>query len=57
MADKCTEVPGGDPISRKEAERKIAAFIEHHPQYSGKAKILLLTEFPFLRELEKEIRG
>lgn len=44
-------------LVKKETEKKILRFIEKHPHYTGKAKIILLKDFPFVKNLRKEIRG
>ncbi|MEW5911318.1 MAG: hypothetical protein AB1814_02080 [Thermodesulfobacteriota bacterium] len=42
---------------KTQVEKKINAFIEDNPRYEGKARIMLLNEFPFVKSLKKEIRG
>ena len=42
---------------KKTTEGKIASFIESNPGYANKAKIILLSEYPFLKKLSSEIRG
>ena len=42
---------------KKEIERKLQSFLEQHYSYRGKAKVILLNEFPFVKKLMAEIRG
>jgi len=42
---------------RQEANRQIESFVKNNPSYSGKHKIILLHDFPFVMELMKEVRG
>ena len=42
---------------RKQAEKQLAVFIDRNPEYAGKAKLVLLNEFPFVKKLHREIRG
>lgn len=42
---------------KSQVEKKINAFIKDNPKYEGKARIMLLNEFPFVKSLKKEIRG
>jgi len=42
---------------KNQVEKKVNAFIKDNPRYEGKARIILLNEFPFVKDLKKEIRG
>jgi len=42
---------------KKIVDKKITSFMEDNPDYRDKAKIILLTDFPFIKKLYKEIRG
>lgn len=42
---------------KKQVEQQLTSFIEDNPRYDGKARIILLQEFPFVKSLRKEIRG
>ena len=42
---------------KKEIENKITSFIEKNPVYAEKARIILLSQYPFLKKLSSEIRG
>ena len=42
---------------KKEVEKKLFSFFKEHPAYEGKAKVVLLTDFPFVKNVIDEIRG
>lgn len=42
---------------KKQVEAQLATFLRHNPIYEDKAKVVLLSDFPFVKQLYKEIRG
>lgn len=42
---------------KKQIQNKVNSFIAENPIYKGKEKIILLTDFPFVKKLNNEIRG
>lgn len=42
---------------KKQVEATLDSFLEYNPSYKGKAKVVLLADFPFVKQLHREIRG
>lgn len=42
---------------KKQVEATLDSFLERNPSYKGKGTVMLLADFPFVKQLHKEIRG
>ena len=42
---------------RKQIETQLLSFVSENPSYFNKSKVIVLSEFPFVKKLHKEVRG